>query len=290
MVFDRDLVFAHRRRALRAPRMGPVIRYLHEHLRARRSLIARRFERIGQIGGVVPVLEGTGCLLDNAAPATSLISGEAPRPWVVADEEYLPFAAQAFDLLIGCGHLHNVNDVPGVLLQLSHALRPDGALLGAVVGQGSLPELRAAMQDCDTRLLGGGAARLAPMIDVRTMGMLLLRAGFALPVTDVETVVMAYRDVPALLADLRASGLSASHRLRDSRPLSRAYRQELERVYCANFADSQGRVQATYQVVWYLGWAPSEDQPKPLRPGAGAVSLVDALAAIQPPPKTRDPS
>lgn len=195
---------------------------------------------------------------------------------VQCDEDMLPFADGSFDLVTAAGGLDSVNDLPGALLLIRRALRPDGLFLGAMFGAGSLPRLRAALLASDP---DRAVARLHPQIDVRSAGDLLARAGFALPVADGERVMVRYGSIFPLLADLRGSGTSnvlAGATL----PLGRAALARAAATF-ESFADADGKVSETIEIVHMLGWAPAPDQPKPARRGSATASLADALKRPQ---------
>ena len=190
---------------------------------------------------------------------------------IQADEDRLPFADASFDLAVSAGVLDQVNDLPGALSLIRRALRPDGLFLGAFVGAGSLHALRAALRIGDSER---PAARLHPQIDVRSAGDLLMRAGFALPVADVETLDVRYADMGRLLADLR--GMAAGNMLVQRQALTRGV---LARTFTAfaDAADPAGRTRETFQIVFLTGWSPDPSQPKPARRGSATASLGDAL-------------
>ncbi len=190
---------------------------------------------------------------------------------IQADEDRLPFADGSFDLVVSAGVLDQVNDLPGALSLIRRVLRPDGLFLGAFVGAGSLPALRGAL-----RVAEGDrpAARLHPQIDVRSAGDLLMRAGFALPVADVETLDVRYRDLGRLLADLR--GMAASNILAQRQPLTADVLARAIAAF-ADAADGNGRTEERFQIVFLTGWSPDPSQPKPARRGSATASLGDAL-------------
>lgn len=189
---------------------------------------------------------------------------------VQADEDSLPFADASFDLVVSAGVLDSVNDVPGALTLIRRVLRPDGLFLGAFAGAGSLATLRAALRDAE----GGGVARFHPQIDVRSAGDLLMRAGFALPVADGETLSVRYASVFRLLADLR--GMGAANLLPGRMPLTKQTLTRLADAFAAR-ADADGRTAERFEVVFLTGWAPDPSQPKPARRGSATASLTDAL-------------
>jgi SAM-dependent methyltransferase len=202
---------------------------------------------------------------------------------VIADEEWLPFAEESFDLVTSVLGLHAVNDLPGALAQIRRVLKPDGLFIGALFGGETLKELRVAFAAAEAETLGGASPRVAPFADVRDLGGLLHRAGFALPVADVERSVVRYRDLSRLFADLRVLGETNALAGRRSELLSRRTLSAVLREYQARFADSDARFSATFDVVFLTGWAPHESQQKPLRPGSARVSLADVLGSREPP-------
>ena len=214
--------------------------------------------------------------LVRAAPLRQVIG---PGAWsgLVCDEEALPFAEASFDLVVSALALQNVNDLPGTLIQIRRILKPDGLFLACLIGGQSLSELRTAWAMAEEETAGGASPRVAPFADVRDMGGLLQRAGFALPVTDLETIVVRYDHMFALMADLRAMGATNALRERVRRPLRRATLVRAAETYAALFSDADGRVRATFDIVWLSGWAPHASQQQPLKPGSARMRLADAL-------------
>jgi len=196
---------------------------------------------------------------------------------VQCDEDRLPFADGVFDLVISAGALDSVNDLPGALVLARRVLKPDGLYMAGFLGAGSLPRLRAAMLQADFAGGGGVAARVHPQIDVRSAGNLLARAGFALPVSDGETLEARYRDLGGLLADLRF-GAQGSVLAGARPPLTRIQAAAAHGAFLSE-ADEDGRVTETFEIVYLIGWAPDESQPKPARRGSAVASLAAALKA-----------
>lgn len=190
---------------------------------------------------------------------------------VQGDEDRLPFADGVFDLVVSAGVLDTVNDLPGALTLIRRALRPDGLFLGAFVGAGSLSGLRGALRTAES---DRPAARLHPQIDVRSAGDLLMRAGFALPVADVETLNVGYRDIGRLLGDLR--GMAATNILAERRGMTATTLAALAQAY-AEGADDTGRIAERFEIIFLTGWSPDASQPKPARRGSATASLTDAL-------------
>lgn len=190
---------------------------------------------------------------------------------IQSDEDVLPVEPESFDLVVSAGVLDSVNDVPGALTQIRRALRPDGLFLGAFTGGGSLTIARASFLEAEAER---PAARFHPMIDVRSAGDLLVRAGFALPVADSETLTVRYPDLFRLLGDLR--GMAASNVLKGRVPLTRRALGAATSAF-ADRADPDGRTAERFDLIFLTGWAPSPDQPKPARRGSATVSLASAL-------------
>ncbi len=202
---------------------------------------------------------------------------QAPDMRVIADEELFPFKNESFDLIVSALSLQLVNDLPGTLLQLRRGLKPDGAFLAAVLGGESLAELRHVFLLAEEELYGGASPRVAPFADVRDFGHLLQRAGFALPVTDRDLIRVRYPSAMQLMNELRAMGAGnvLSNRLKVSR--SKALFERVNQLYQDLYADDDGRIYASFEIIYLMGWAPHPDQQKPLRPGSGQVNLRDVF-------------
>ena len=186
---------------------------------------------------------------------------------VVADEEALPFAPASFDLVLSNLSLHWVNDLPGALIQIRRALRPDGFFVASMLGGDTLTELRRSLFEAELEVTGGAAPRLSPFAALADAGQLMRRAGFALPVADSETITVTYRDIFRLMADLRGMGETSALLARPRRPLARAVLLEAGRRYAEAWAEPDGRLPATFQVLHLAGWAPDPSQQQPLPPG-----------------------
>ena len=197
------------------------------------------------------------------------------------ESEPLPLQPQSLDLVVSALALQFVNDLPGVLAQIHRALRPDGLLLAAMIGGDTLTELRQCFAAAEAEIEGGVSPRVAPFADLRDMGALLQRAGFALPVTDTDRLTVRYDSALALMHDLRRMG--ASNALLDRRrvPLKRATLMRMAEIYAERFADADGRLRATFEIVWLLGWAPHPGQQQPLKPGSAKTRLADALGTSE---------
>jgi SAM-dependent methyltransferase len=287
IVFDRRLL---RERHARAMALEPAT-FLIERVAAdfgeRLATILRRFERAVDLG--TPTGELRRVLADSgkigtiiaANPAARLRGGasaaDAAAFQVAADEEMLPFADGSVDLVVSGLALQFVNDLPGTLIQIRRALKADGLLLAALLGGDTLTELRQAFAAAEFEVEGGVSPRVAPFADLRDLGGLLQRAGFALPVTDVDRLTVRYASVGALMDDLRRMGATNPLVARRRKMLKRATLARMAEIYLQRFADPDGRIRATFEIVWLSGWAPHASQQQPLRPGTARTRLANAL-------------
>jgi SAM-dependent methyltransferase len=279
-VFDRPLLRRRRRRAQALGAATFLIDRAAAELAERLSAVLRRFAVAADLGSPTDaVRRELGGITDTliAVDAAPGQVGAHGGPRVVADEEALPFADASLDLVVSALALQSVNDLPGTLVQVRRALKPDGYFLAALLGGETLTELRQSFAAAEADLEGGVSPRVAPFIDARDAGALLQRAGFALPVTDVDRVTVRYASAFGLMADLRR--MAATNPLVERRrtPLRRATLMRMAETYAARFADADGRVRASFDIVWLSGWAPHPSQPQPLRPGSAQVRLADAL-------------
>jgi NADH dehydrogenase [ubiquinone] 1 alpha subcomplex assembly factor 5 len=196
---------------------------------------------------------------------------------LVADEECLPFGPDSFDLVVSNLSLHWVNDLPGALLQVRRAMRPDGLFLAAMLGEGTLSELRACLMQAEIDVAGGISPRVSPFAELRDIGGLLQRAGFALPVADRDRIVVTYDNALKLLTDLRGMGEGNALAEQPRHFTGRRLFLRAAELYQERFADSGGRIPATFTVVYLHGWAPHESQQRPLAPGSAKSRLANAL-------------
>jgi SAM-dependent methyltransferase len=279
VIFDRGLLRARRSRAAKHDPAAFLIERVADDLAARLSAVLRPFELAADIGtptdAVRRALSGRVGALVAIDPIAAHIAGE--RPAVAADEEALPFRDSSLDLAVSALALQFVNDLPGTLIQIRRALKPDGLLLAALIGGDSLAELREAFAEAEAEVEGGVSPRVAPFADLRDLGALLQRAGFALPVTDVDRITVRYASPFGLLHDLRRMGATNALAQRRRVPLRRATLRRLLEIYAEKFADPDGRVRATFEIVWLSGWSPHESQQQPLKPGSAKTRLADAL-------------
>ncbi len=282
LIFDRELLCRRRRRAAAAEPATFLLDRVAADLGERLAAVLRRFDlaldlgtptdavftALASLGSVGTIVHADRIPPGRRAPASRL---------VVADEEALPFGDAAFDLVVSALALQFVNDLPGALVQIRRALKPDGLLLAALIGGETLTELRQSFAVAESDVDAGVSPRVAPFADLRDLGALLQRAGLALPVTDVDRVTVRYDSVFALMHDLRRMG--ATNALTDRRrvPLRRATLMRMAEIYRERFSDDDGRIRATFDIVWLSGWAPHPSQQQPLRPGSAKARLADAL-------------
>jgi NADH dehydrogenase [ubiquinone] 1 alpha subcomplex assembly factor 5 len=287
-VFDRRAVRLHRDRAAPGFEGSDFLRReIGERLLDRLDDVRRKFPMaldLGAANGTLrSLLAGRGGIetLFESDLSARLIS-QTDGPALVADEEALPFADESFDLILSCLSLHWVNDLPGALIQIRQALKPDGLFLGAMLGGRTVQELRQSLAEAEADIEGGLSPRTSPMAEVRDAGNLLLRAGFALPVADADVITVSYADPLNLMTDLRAMGennAAAGRRKSFSRRATLAAAAER---YRDTFADADGRIPATFEVVFLTAWAPHPSQPQPLKPGSANQSLADFLEPDRP--------
>jgi len=213
----------------------------------------------------------------DLSPAQARLAAATGNPALAADEEFLPFAAGSLDLAVSNLSLHWVNDLPGCLLQIRQALKPDGLFLAALLGGATLTELRQALLQAESEIEGGAGPRVSPFADLQDAAGLLQRAGFALPVADRDRIEVSYPDAFRLLADLRGMGEANVLAARSPRPLTRRSLLRAAEIYQAAHARPDGKIVATFEVLYLTAWAPAADQPQPLRPGSATARLAEAL-------------
>jgi len=285
-IFDRRLLRARRARATRLGASTFLVERAAEDFSERLAAVLRRFDLAVDLGTPTGALRRALAASGKVATvvAADALIGANPDPRaraaplaVAADEEALPFRDGSLDLVVSALALQFVNDLPGTLVQIRRALKPDGLLLAALAGGDTLTELRQSFAAAEAEIEDGVSPRVAPFADVRDLGALLQRAGFALPVTDVERLTVRYASPTALMHDLRRMGAANALIERSRRPLKRATLARMLEHYAAHFGDGDGRVRATFDIVWLSGWAPHESQQKPLAPGSARRRLADAL-------------
>jgi len=282
-VFDRRAVRRHRDRAAATlAEHDFLLREVGERLADRLDDVKRTFDRALDVGchrgELGRTLDGRGGInwLVHADLSPAMVA-RTPGAAVACDEEALPFAPGSFDLVLSLLSLHWINDLPGALVQVRRVLKPDGLFLAAMLGGETLKELRSSLAEAEMAVDGGLSPRISPFADVRDAGDLMQRAGFALPVIDTETITVSYADPFRLMADLQGMGETNAVIERRKDSLRRQTLMAAVERYRAEFGDADGRVPATFQVVYLTGWAPHHAQPKPLRPGSASARLADAL-------------
>ena len=287
-IFDRNLLRVRRARA--APRFSAFdFLYLEvaERLADRLKDIKRRFPSTLLLGSrgdrLTRLVAGQGgaerLICADLSPA-SLDPGQSVLS-VVLDEECLPFAPASLDLALSCLSFHWINDLPGALLQINRALKPDGLMLAAFFGGGTLKELRSALLEAEVEESGGAAPRISPFIDLADAAQLLQRAGFALPVADLDVIEVSYPNALKLIDDLRGMGEANALRERARSPLLPRTIARTAEIYRDRFHRPDGKVNATFEVIFMTAWAPAADQPKPLAPGSARMRLADALGTTE---------
>jgi len=270
-----------RRRKQRATAGFRGAAFLHQRaaddLAERLEAIPRPFPRALALGGGGLFGEAVRARPELATRVAHLIEADLAGGDAHIDPEALPFAEQSFDLIASPLALHSVNDLPGALIQIRRALKPDGLVLAALFGGATLNELRLSLIEAESELTGGAGPRVAPFADLQDLTHLMQRAGFALPAGDRDVVTVRYRAPMQLLGDLRAMGETAALRERSPRGLSRRVLARAFDIYTDRFAEPDGRVRATFEIITLTGWAPHESQPKPLKPGSAKARLADVL-------------
>jgi SAM-dependent methyltransferase len=271
VLFDRALLRVRQSRALR---LGPATFLLDrvaEDVEERLHAVLREFADVADIWTPGELLRKP-----SRDRFKSIVHIDLSEP------ESLPLQPGSIDLAVSALAFQFVNDLPGVLAQIRRALKPDGLLLAAMIGGDTLTELRQSFAAAEAELEGGASPRVAPFADLRDIGSLLQRAGLALPVTDVDRIVVRYDSAFALMADLRRMGATNILIERRRTPTRRATMLRMAQIYGERFADPDGRIRATFDVIWLSGWAPHESQQQPLRPGSAKASLAEAVRKTKP--------
>jgi SAM-dependent methyltransferase len=270
LLFDRALLRARQSRALRLGAATFLLDRVAEDMAERLHAVLRDFADAADIG-----TPGEGLRAPLSGRFKSMTHFD------LSDQETLPLEPQSLDLAVSALAFQFVNDLPGVLAQIRRALKPDGLLLAAMIGGETLTELRQSFAAAEAERESGVSPRVAPFADLRDVGALLQRAGFALPVTDVDRIVVRYDSAFALMADLRRMGATNILVERRRMPTRRATLLRMAEIYGERFADADGRARATFEVIWLSGWAPHESQQQPLRPGSAKASLAEAVKRPQ---------
>jgi len=273
LLFDRALLRARQNRALRNDPATFLLDRVAEDMEERLHAVLRDFSDVADIWTPGELLR---------KPSRDRFKSVAQIKLEQSGPEILAFAPESLDLVVSGLAFQFVNDLPGVLAQIRRALRPDGLLLAAMIGGDTLTELRQSFAAAEVECEGGVSPRVAPFADLRDVGALLQRAGFALPVTDVDRVVVRYHSAFALMLDLRRMGATNILVERRRTPTRRATLLRMAQIYGERFADADGRIRATFDVIWLSGWAPHESQQKPLKPGSAKAGLAEAVRGRKP--------
>lgn len=282
-IFDRKVLVQRLGRVARAAGDHDfLLRRTATDLAERLAIVQRSFKTAVNLGAYHGIVSEAIAALPNIGPVINATSPEALLARLSGgklgvDEEKLPFAPQSLDLIVSGLALHLVNDLPGVLVQAQRALKPDGLLLASLLGGATLHELRVSWIVAEEQISGGASPRVAPFADVRQLGGLLQRAGFALPVADSDTVCVTYADPLALMREIKAMGMSNMLAARRRVPVTRRLLTRAAEVYADRFGLPDGRIQATFEIITLTGWVPHESQPQALKPGSAKTSLADAL-------------
>jgi len=287
-IFDRKSLRHHRDRA--SATLGDhdfLFREVAERLLDRLDDITHDFPTAVDLGsrtGIVREVLGQRGKVETLVQCdlSSAMAAQSGPLSLVGDEEYLPFREGSLDLALSCLNLHWVNDLPGALLQIRKALKPDGLFLAALFGGETLKELRESFEQGELSAEGGVSPRISPFTRVEDLGQLLQRAGFALPVVDLDTITVSYGDVLKLFADLRGMGESNAIAERRKGLTKRATLMATVDQYINRHTDEDGRVPATFQVLFVTAWSPSPTQQQPLKPGAPASHLGDLIEKYEP--------
>lgn len=272
-IFDKALLQARLRRAMRLGPAAFLLDRVADELTERLAAVLRKFEHAIDFGTPNDAVRRAITASGHVQSIIALESG--------GDPEHLSIAPATLDLAVSALALQFVNDLPGVLVQIRRALRPDGLLLAAMLGGETLGELRQAFAQAESEIEGGISPRVAPFADLRDIGALLQRAGFALPVVDSDRLTVRYQSVFALMHDLRRMGATNVLTERRRTPLRRATLMRMAEIYAEKFADADGRLRASFEVIWLSGWAPHESQQQPLKPGSARQRLADALGTAE---------
>ncbi len=286
-IFDEELLASRRERAManRIDKADFLLNLAAGEMAERLAVVERQFPLAVELHG------GTGIAAQKAM-ATGKIEiiqrAETSERFANAGEQFLsaalddvPVEPASVNLVLSPMALHVVNDLPGTLVRIRRALKPDGLFLAAIPGSGTLAELRDVLLAAEAELTGGASPRVIPFADVRDIGGLLQRAGFALPVVDAETYTVRYDSLFPLMRDLRAMGMANPLKGRSRKPLGRSFFLRAAEIYAERYSDPDGRIRATFSIIYVSGWAPHESQQRPLKPGSAKVRLADALKNLE---------
>ena len=277
-VFDRGAVRHNRERALSKRHNYDFLqKWSDQQLSDRLQDIKRRYETTLQIGSFSEdiKIDTDSVVVMDLSP--NYLKEKKNAICLAADEEALPFTKDSLDCVISSLCLHSVNDLPGTLIQIRSALKPDGLFLASMMGGQTLQELRQCLMEAELFLLGGAHTHIAPFVDTRQLAGLMQRAGFSLPVVDFETLHVSYDSIFSLMKDLRGMGESNALMDRSKTPLRRDVLMKAAEIYTQRFSDQEGRITASFDILFMIGWAPAKSQQQPLRPGSAEHNLAEWL-------------
>jgi SAM-dependent methyltransferase len=285
-LFEQGLIGSRLRRAIRQGAEDFLLLRASADLSDRLTAVLRHFSTVldfatpGPHAAEALLVSGRAETIIRSAPIPEAM-GQGQFQALIADSGLLPFGPATLDAVISLLALQTVDDLPGILLQIRRALKPDGMFLACLLGGASLTELRQSLLQAESEMEGGISPRVAPFADISDLGGLLQRAGFALPVSDVDSFTVRYASPLGLMHDLRRMGATNALIERRKTPLRRATLLRALEIYTKRFSDPDGRVRATFEFIWISGWAPHESQQKPLKPGSATKRLADALGVVE---------
>ena len=282
-IFDQQQVEANRLRALKRaePKADFLLDIAAQELAERLSAVERKFEKAVELHGFTGLAARYAMQTGKIESLIRVETHEAFAPltgdFVVSGLETVPLEPQSVNLILSPLAAHLTNDTPGLFIQIRRALKPDGLFMAAIPGAGTLQEMRDVFLVAESEIFGGASPRIIPFADVRDVGSLLQRAGFALPVIDMENYVVRYDSLFDLMRDLRTMGMSNPLVARSKKPLNRGFFVRAAELYAERYSEPDGRIRATFSMIYVSGWAPHDSQQKPLKPGSAKARLIDAL-------------
>ncbi|OPB34860.1 methyltransferase domain-containing protein [Bartonella taylorii] len=287
LIFDHDRIEQYRKRAFQKAKEGYdfLLSHMAEDLYKRLSTVDRLFTLALDLHShtdlAAQVLMKSGKVHSIERVETDILYRSHDKKFHLRHRELLDFPQNYCDLIVSLLSLQLTNDTPGVLSQIKNILKPDGLFLAVMAGAGTLVELRECLLQAEIEIYGGASPRIYPFADIRDVGTLLQRVGFALPVADIEDITIRYNTMFDLMHDLKAMGMQNALINRSRRPVSKRFFLRAAEIYAQRFSDSDGRIRACFSFIWLSGWAPHPNQQKPLQPGSAKISLADVLVKQQ---------
>jgi SAM-dependent methyltransferase len=285
ILFDEKLVAQRREQAFarRADKADFLLEIAAQEMAERLSVVERQFPDAVELHGATGAAARHALLtgkVDNVSRIETSAGFSSGSEIRIAALDDVPLSPESVNLVLSPLSLHVVNDTPGAFVRIRRALKPDGLFLAAIPGAGTLAELRDVLLATEAELTGGASPRVIPFADVRDVGSLLQRAGFTLPVVDAESYTVRYDSLFPLMRDLRAMGMANPLVGRSRKPLGRAFFLRAAEIYAERYSDPDGRIRATFSIIYASGWAPHDSQQQPLKPGSAKVRLADALKKL----------